>query len=155
MATKVKVGMVDHSGEGCGPSVYFDDVTALTYEAVMGSGGSVDLVTAAMNILTDCGFTRTTASIIQSASNDAAPATVTAQREIAIRVIYKDTVTGRSERFDIPGPAVTFYPGTGTDEIPLSNAIAAAFITVFEANCVSQDGNAVEVTKIYLVGRNN
>ena len=155
MATKVKVGMVDHSGEGCGPSVYFDDVTALTYEAVMGSGGSVDLVTAAMNILTDCGFTRTTASIIQAASNDAAPATVTAQRELAIRVIYKDTVTGRSERFDIPGPAVTFYPGTGTDEIPLSNAIAAAFITVFEANCVSQDGNAVEVTKIYLVGRNN
>ena len=155
MATKVKVGMVDHSGEGCGPSLYFDDLTALTYEAIMGSGGSVDLVATALNVLTDCGFTRTTASVVQAAANDAAPATVTAQREIAIRVIYKDTVTGRYERFDVPGPAVTFYPGTGTDEIPLSNVIAAAFITVFEANCVSQDGNPVEVTKIYLVGRNN
>lgn len=152
MAAKVHFGMVDHSAEACGPSMYFDDADSPDYTDVYTAAG---LVGTALNILTDCGFTQTKLSAVVDEANDAPPATVTAQREIAVRVTYKDTVNGKYERFDVPGPATTFYPGTGTDVIPLDNVIAAAFILVFEAQCVSQDGNAVEVTSIRLVGRNN
>jgi hypothetical protein len=152
MAAKVKVGMIDHSGEACGPSFYVDDADAPDYT---GADTAAGLIATAMNVLTDCGFTRTTLSAVLAAANDAPPSTVTAQREVAIRVGYKDTVTGRHEQFDIPGPATTFYPATGTDVIPLDNIIAAAFIAVFEANAVSLAGNPVEVTSIRLVGRNN
>jgi hypothetical protein len=152
MAVKVKFGMIDHSAESCGPSLYFDDTDAPDFSDAYTAAG---LVGTALNLLTDCGFTRTTLSAIVAAANDGPPAAVHAQREIAIRVTYKDTVTGRYERFDIPGPVDGVYPGTGTDVIPLDNIAAAAFIAVFEAQCVSQDGNAVEVTHIQLVGRNN
>lgn len=152
MASKVHFGMIDHSGEACGPSLFFDDTGAPDYTDVDTAAG---LVQTALAILTDCNLTNTTLSAVLDTTSPVVPATVTAQREIAVRVIYRDTVTGKAERFDVPGPATTFYPGTGTDVIPLDNVIAAAFIAVFEAECVSQAGNPVEVTKIYLVGRNN
>lgn len=152
MAAKVHFGMIDHSAEACGPSLYFDDADEPDYTDLAAAAA---LVETALDILTDCGMTRTTLSAQLAAQNEAVPATVTAQREIAVRVTYRDTVTGKYERFDVPGPATTFYPGSGTDVIPLDNLVAAAFILVFEANCVSMDGNAVEVTNIRLVGRNN
>jgi len=152
MAAKVHFGMIDHSAEACGPSLWFDDAGAPDYSDVDTASG---LVQAALAVLTDCNLTNTTLSAKLDVNAAFPPATVTAQREIAIRVIYRDTVTGKAERFDVPGPATTFYPGAGTDVIPLDNLIAAAFIAVFEAQCVSQDGNPVEVTQIYLVGRNN
>jgi hypothetical protein len=152
MAVKVHFGMSDHSAEACGPSMYFDDADAPDFTDAQTAAG---LVETALDILTDCAMTKTTLSAVIAAQNEGTPSVVTAQREIAVRVTYKDTVTGKFERFDVPGPATTFYPGAGTDVIPLDNVIAAAFILVFEANCVSMDGNAVEVTNIRLVGRNN
>lgn len=152
MAAKVHFGMIDHSAEACGPALYFDDTAKPDYTAV---GTAAGLVQTALAILTDCNLTNTTLSAVLDSTSPAVPATVTAQREIAVRVIYRDTVTGDAERFDVPGPATTFYPGSGTDVIPLDNVVAAAFIAVFEAQCVSKLGNPVEVTKIYLVGRNN
>jgi hypothetical protein len=152
MAAKVHFGMIDHSSEACGPSLWFDDTDSPDLTDAFTAAG---LVGTALNLLTDCGFTRTTVSAVVAQANDAPPADVHAQREIAIRVTYKDSVNGKSERFDIPGPVDGVYPGVGTDVIPLDNVAAAAFIAVFEAQCVSQDGNAVEVTGIRLVGRNN
>lgn len=152
MAAKVHFGMIDHSAEACGPSLWFDDTGKPNYTDV---GTAAGLVQTALAILTDCNLTNTVLSAVLDSTSPAVPATVTAQREIAIRIVYRDTVTGKAERFDVPGPATTFYPGSGTDVIPLDNAVAAAFIAVFEAQCVSMLGNPVEVTNIYLVGRNN
>jgi len=151
-ATKIHFGMIDHSSESCGPSVYVEELDNSNYDAI---DTSVGLVQVALGVLSDCNFVRTTMGVELAAGGGTAPATVTAQREIGIRVGYRDTVTGRMESFVVPGPATTFYPATGTDVIPLDNVVAAAFIAVFEANCVSQDGNPVNVVSMRLVGRSN
>ena len=105
-------------------------------------------------MLTGCEHVATSLTYVSDRGTGEPPSEVTAQREIAIKVTYRDTVTGKVEHLTVPGPVAAVYPPTGTDVIPLSNVAAAAFITVFEANAVSQDGNAIVVTGIRLIGRN-
>jgi hypothetical protein len=85
------------------------------------------------------------------------PSTATAQREIAVKVKYIDTVTNKPYFFTVGGPAVTFYPPQGVpgDYIPLNNVVFAAFITVLETNLVSPVGNPIQVVEGRLIGRNS
>jgi len=151
-ASKVHFGMIDYSGEACGPSVYVEELDDTNYDAIT---TSVNLVQVALGVLSDCNFVRTSLGVELAAGSGALPTEVTAQREVGIRISYRDTVTGRVETLVVPGPATTFYPAQGTDVIPLDNVIAAAFIAVFEANCVSLAGNPINVVSMRLVGRSN
>ena len=156
MATKVSINWIDHSGEKTRTQFYVP--------AVAGDGAnwaalltSIGLLTAAAEVASDCGHLNTTLSVETEESNEAAPSTVTAQREIAVKISYTDDVTGDPGSFTLPGPVVGLYPPTGVpgDYIPLDNAVFSVFIAVIEANMKSRAGNAITVTEGRLVGRNS
>lgn len=154
--TKVTVGLVDHSNEATKVSFHIPQLTSSNFDALFaGTTGSVDLIEAAIETLSDCNTTRTTSSITNNTDENTAPSTVTAQREVAVRFAYRDTVTGAPGHFDVPGPVTSIYPDTGTDNIDLANVMVAAAIVVFEAEMVSPAGNAIQITRATLVGRNN
>jgi len=155
MALQIGIATIDHSAEVGVTKLYVPDLTNANYDALFGVAGKVTLLQAAFLLLTDCTHKSTNASLLVDQGAGTIPGTVTAQREIGVRVTYRDTVNGKMSELTVPGPKTGFYPGSGSDVIPLDNILAAAFITVFEANAVSADGNAVEVTNIRLVGRNN
>jgi hypothetical protein len=154
-STEVNFGLLDYSNEPSRTRLYFEELDDENYAGLFGTLGAVPVAQEALEILTGCTRTGTTATILVDAGSSLPPENVNAQREIAIRVSYQDTVTAKRYRFDVPGPIDELYPPQGTDIVPLSNLIAAAFIAVFEEVCRSVDGNAVVVTSIRLVGRNN
>lgn len=153
-STKVRFSLVDYSAEPTSTGLHFEELDDTNYDDLFNPvTGSVSLIQAALLLLTACNHVRTTASIESDTGSGAIPSEPTAQREIALRVQYRDTANAKKYRFDVPGPVSGLYPPQGTDQVPLDNIIAAAFITVFEAQCVSPDGNPVEVVSIRLVGR--
>lgn len=156
MSTKVTVSLIDHSAELTRTQFYLDDIAAdgSNWASIT---AAIDLLVAGLLVATDCDHVSTTVSVDYDFGDGVPPATVTAQREIAIQVTYRDTVTGEKGRFTVPGPVTGFYPPTGVkgDYIPLDNVIFAAFILVIEANMVSRDGNAIEVVEGRLIGRNS
>ena len=155
-ATKVTVGLVDHSAEPTKVSFHIPMLEDDNFAALFGPNtGSVDLIETAIETITDCNPTSTHSSITNNTDSGQAPATVTAQREVAFRFSYVDTVTGTDGHFDVPGPAVALYPDTGTDNVDLTNVTIAAAVLVWEANMCSPAGNPINIVSAKLVGRGN
>jgi hypothetical protein len=158
MPTQITVNLIDHSGEMTGTKFYVETLDDSNYDALFDPvTGAVSLLQGALMAATDCEHVSTVASLVSDTGTGVPPATVTAQREIAIRVKVRDTVNGRTGHFSVPGPITTFYPPTGVkdDIVPLDNVVFAALILIIEANMVSRDDNAIEVVEGRLVGRNN
>lgn len=80
------------------------------------------------------------------------PVDPNAQRERKALVTYRDTVNGKTYRTEIPTFSMV---GTvaGTDVIDLTQADWANFVSEFEANFVSELGNAIQVVSAKHVGR--
>lgn len=154
MATKCTFNLIDYSGERTSTQVNLLDLTAANFDSVVASAAALQ---AALLLATDCNHVSTVISIETDENTAVPPSTVTAQRELAIRVKYVDTVNGETGYLSVPGPDTGFYPPQGVkgDYVPLDNLIFAAFIAVMEANMVSRDGNGIEVVEGRLVGRNN
>lgn len=152
MATKARVQLMDRSMEATSVNFYVPELTNANYDAVV---AAIDALETAALLITDCSHVNTSFSHVTEIASFAVASEHTAQREIGLRVTYRDTVNGKVGSFIIPGPTEGAYPNAGTDVIPLDNVVAAAFILVFEANAVSRDGNAVEVVQIRFVGRSN
>ena len=157
MATQVAFSTIDHSGEMSSTKVYVEQLDNSNYDDIFGVAGHVALLAAELALCTDCVVTGWSASVNEAVNPAVPPSTVTAQREIAIRVKYVDSVNGRYGTFNIPGPKTTLYPPRGVkdDIVPLDNVILAALIIVAEAQMVSRDDNAIEIIEARLVGRNN
>jgi hypothetical protein len=154
-AMPITLVTVDHSAEIARTRVWVEKLDATNFDELYNAvTGKVSLLQAAFLLITRCVHVRTTSTVESDVGSATPPDDEHAQREIAIRVSYVDTVTAKKYRFDIPGPIDACYPATGTDVIPLGNVEAAAFILVFEANALSPDGNAVQVTGLRLVGKN-
>lgn len=155
-ATQVNVVLIDHSGELTRTVFWLEELESdgSNYGDIT---DEIDLLVAALLVATDCEHVSTNISIAYDEGSGAPPATVTAQREIAVRLKYRDTVTAKYHTTTVPGPVTTFYPPTGVkgDYIPLDNVVFAAYILVIEANMVSPEGNAIEVIEGRLVGRNS
>jgi len=158
MATSVMLQTIDNSRELSGISWYLPELLAdgSNYADVVGGGLSNRAVLAtATALMTKCNEVKQLVSITPSASAISVPADVTAQREMALRVIYQDTTTLKMYRLDIPAPVDSLFD-LGTDEVDIeSNVAFLAWSVVFEANAVSPDGNAVNITRAYRVGRRN
>lgn len=153
LATPVHFGLIDHSAENSG--------VLLNLEAVLDDGSNIpDILTAmgnlktAIAVVTLLNFTNITASVTLDRTAATIPSSVYAQRELALRFLYTDTVTNQKYSYTVPGPDSGFIVA-GTDEVPLSNLGIAAFITVVEANAVSPNGNPIIHTGVRLVGRNS
>lgn len=155
--TKIKYGMIGHSGENTSVNIYLAEILAdgtnwpANFAPVT---GSEELIKATLIPMTLMNFTRTTATIVVGESIPSLPVDPHAQRELALRISYVDTVTLKKYRYDIPGPQAGVIP-TGTDEVPLGNVLLAAHILVMEANAVSVDDNPIEIYAARIVGRNN
>jgi hypothetical protein len=146
--------MIDHSGEKSRTKVYLEGLESdgSNWDDILTSEG---LLRTALYLTTDMAEVGSDVSIAVHTGSGTPPATVTAQREEAIRVKYRDAVNGRYGHFTVPGPKTTFYPPTGSDVVPLDNVIFAAFITVLEANLLSRDGNAISIVEGRYIGRSN
>lgn len=86
------------------------------------------------------------------------PATAYAQRENKWLVRYKDTVTGDTNRMELPCADLSLLTGVDSgDYLDLTDTEPAAFVTAFEAYQLSPGtgtrGNT-EVMSIQFVGRN-
>lgn len=153
--TKVKMGMIDHSGELTSFNFHLDELTNTNFdELFLAATGKYDLLKVVTIPLTILNLTRSTMSKEIDQSVGSLPSDEHAQRELALRIFYADSVEGTKYRLDIPGPAAAAIP-QGTDIVPLTNVPLAAWIVVFEAECVTPEGNAPVVTGARIVGRRN
>lgn len=142
----------DYSGEKSSFGLYFPSPSgaAFDWDSFI---TSVEDVGDALEILSNCVLDGEQIAEVMNVTSGLPSAIATAQREVGIRVFYHDNVTGKRYHFTIPGPAVAEYPPQGTDDIPLSNPNMASLVTLLEADCVSELGNAITVDKAKLVGR--
>ena len=154
MTTPVSMGMIDHSGESTSVNFHLPAIEpdGDNWADLFDTGGAYDLLKIPLIAMTGCNLTRSVASIAVDTSAGSLPSGEFAQREWATRITYIDTVTNKKYRLDVPGPVAGLIP-EGTDVIPLTNVLLAAFILVFEAQCVSPVGNPVQVIRAINVGR--
>jgi hypothetical protein len=150
------MGMIDNSGEGTATRFYLPAVTGANYDDVVGNGigdnvGDLRIATA---ILTLCNYTKHSVTTEVYTDVGTLPSSPYAQRELKLLVRYIDAVNGKRSTLTIPGPDLSTLASPGTDIVDhVSNAVAAAWVAVFEANAASPDGNAVEVVGMQIVGR--
>ena len=78
----------------------------------------------------------------------------TAQRELKWLVTVVDAVTGEKYRFEIPCPDMSILGDDGSTMVT-SSGTGAALLSAVQAHVLSKVGNAVTVSTIRLVGRNN
>lgn len=152
---KVTFTILDYSGESSTVSFYTPAITSGNYDAIVndGVGGAVGDLRIAMNALIAGNHLR---RIVNAETfNDTAvlPTDPNAQREIKARFVYRDTVNGELGSFEIPTADLTVLAQQGTDVIDLAGTEVAAFVSAFEADFRSRDGNAVEVQSGQIVGR--
>lgn len=82
----------------------------------------------------------------------AVPSDENAQRELKWHVTMREAVTGNPVSIEIPCALVTgLLDPNGEDMV--AGAVKNALIAALEAVALSNDGNAVTVERIYLVGR--
>lgn len=87
--------------------------------------------------------------------NDTRPASPWAQREIKWLMRYHDDVTYKKYTKTLPCAALELMSDGGDDEVDIVGITAwATLVTWFEANMLSQDGNAITVDGVSVVGRN-
>jgi len=83
------------------------------------------------------------------------PAEQEAQRELKALVQYYDSTTGKKYSLEIPSPDLANLDPGDKSHFNIGDAgVIDAFIAAFEAYALSDDGNAVVVTEMTLVGRN-
>jgi hypothetical protein len=158
MSTPVKLVTVDNSRELSTVTFQVADIASdgTNYEAVLGGAASNRaLMVTALEAISKCNKVKVQSPITLAEVALSIPADKTAQREMGLVVIYQDTTTLNYFRITVPAPVDALFD-LGSDEVDIeSNAAMLAFIAVMEANCISPDGNAINVTRAYRVGRRN
>lgn len=154
MAGRVTFSILDFSNEVGRVGMWTPDLDSGNVDSYVDDAptGFLGDMRLALNDLIDGNHLRrtVTATIISDVAT--LPADPDAQRERKAMVTYRDTVTGKTYRLEIP----TFNmegAQAGTDVVDTSGANWQSFITQFEANFVSELGNAVEVVNVRHVGR--
>lgn len=155
--TRMSMGVIGHSGELSSINFYLPEILAdgTNWPTLFAPAtGYLDLIKATLTPMTLMNFTKTLTSVTVDEDIPSLPADPHAQRELALRVSYVDTITFKKYRYDIPGPQAGVIP-SGTDDVSLGNVLFAAHIVVMELYAVSVDDNPIEITAGRIVGRNN
>lgn len=82
------------------------------------------------------------------------PSNQFAQRELKWRVDFTDDVTGKPYHFTIPCANAALLDPNNKGKADMDDADVADFVAATEDYVLSQDGNAITVRQIVLVGRN-
>lgn len=153
--SKVTFSILDYSNEVSTVGFYLGTISSANYDSVVndGPGGAVGDIRLAMNGIISGNHLRRTVNA--ETFNDAAvlPTDPYSQRELKGYFEYRDTVTGEVGSFEVPTIDLDVVGQQGTDVIDLEEIAVAAFVTAVEANAVSRDGNAIEITSARVVGR--
>jgi len=90
------------------------------------------------------------------ADDDSRPAAPFAQRELGFRFYLRDNVNSELGYFTIGTADLAIGSVVaGQDELDLTAAPTASFVSWIETNALSRDGNAVTVERAIVVGRNS
>lgn len=154
MTSEFTLTQNDHSNEKTRTSYRVSDIVDLaTLDAA--NAAMAAMITAQGNI-TNSVLKSKKVSLGTVVVNNAIPASLDSQRERKIVIKYEDVATADLYSLEI-GCADTdaLVIPSGTDLITLADgAFMAAYVTAFEANVKSANGNAVTVISATLVGRN-
>lgn len=157
MPSKATFSMIDHSGEKSSTGIYIPQITAANHDSIVGDSateavGRLRIAIAAVSTMNEVNRT-VTAKVFSSAGT--LPTNPYAQREQKLLVRYIDTVTNKQAVITVPSPDLTLLAQAGTDVVDhTANITAMAFVTAFELDAVSADGNPVAVQGMEIVGRN-
>lgn len=144
----------DFSGEYSSTSFNLATPTGAAYDWD-GLEAQLDAVGDAMEAVTFCTRGKEQISVSAALGSDALPVDEEAQRELALRIFYQDTVTGKKYHVSLPGPQLALMASAGFDVVDWSGAEMAALETAFETNVLSEAGNAVTILTGVIVGRRN
>lgn len=78
-----------------------------------------------------------------------------AHREYQWGVVFKDLTTGQRFTFRIAAPQLAPNLKPGEDHADLTATDIAAYVSAFEALAKSPNGNAVQITDMVVVGKND
>lgn len=148
----VRFGWIDYGGEQSSTNINIEPIDDTTYVGIMGPGGAVDLVKAALATVSLCNFTNTTVSLQHSTDAAILPTDAMAQREYVLVIVYQDTTTGKKGRFLVPG-AIQTMRAPNSDKVLKTNPTWTALTAVLEANIKSPEGNDVQIVDGYYTGR--
>jgi len=154
MASKVGYTFLDASGETSRVEMNIATLTAGNFAATTGAVEAGGALADAIGALSLCALANVDIVADRTATGAEAPTEMYAQREIGLLVSYQDSVTGKKYRITIPGPDWATIGTVGTDKVDAADALWTAFVSAFEANVLSEVGNAVTVMGGWLVGRN-
>lgn len=157
MATPVKTvqGWIDNSNERTRSTLYFPRPDGATIVGITDMEANMNTVRLTMDTLTLLNEVNLEYALVAHSATPSLPASKWAQRENGLRFIYSDTVTSKLYRLDLPGVDRATYGVTGTDTADLAQTDIAAFVTAFEAQCISPAGNPVTMVSARFYGKNN
>jgi hypothetical protein len=147
--------LIDNSEETSTIRINLVAVTTLNMETMKAQSlpATEQSIAQAIHDLTLCNITKTQIALEPAVFAEVAPANMSAQRELRLAVLMKDTVNGSKSHFTIPGPDWPNIGITGTDLVDQTNAAWVELKTRLELYARSDDGNPIVVTGGRLVGR--
>jgi len=151
MPTAVTLNLVDYSNEPTHSKFY---ISTLTSGNIVAQEAIAEAVRLAIEAISLCNEKSMTATLPLHTASGIAPTNVLAQRELAIRVFYKDNTNSRTGSLTIPGPDLTAVTVTGDEVLVADAGLMAALATALSVTN-SRDGNNITVTRAVVVGRNN
>ena len=156
MAGKITFAVLDYSNEVGSVQMWTPDLSSANVDTYVDDNalGALGDMRLALNDLISGNHLRRTVTATIISDTATLPADANAQRERKAQVTYRDTITGKTYRIEIPTYNMVGAQA-GTDIIDTSGAEWTEFITQFEANFVSEVGNAIEVVTVKHVGRNS
>ena len=152
---RLTVKLRDYSDEYTLTGINVADIDGIVRLWTTSTGEADDLVThlEAHSLGTVATVQATQAT---QAENDVRPADPFDQREYGFRFYLRDSVNNELGYFTIGTADLDIGSVVaGQDNLDLSAAPTAAFVTWLEANALSRDGNAVVVERAIVVGRNS
>lgn len=156
MAGAITYSFLDHSGETGSMRLYTPDLNAGNIGTYTddGVGGALGDMRIALSALTLGNHKKRT--VVASVIADVAvnPTDPSAQRERKAMVTYRDLVTAKLHRVEIPAFDMTGAV-PNTDILDVSGIEWQAFILLFEASFVSPLGNAIAFVGARHVGRSS
>jgi len=151
---KASIRWKDFSDEYSSTAFNVEDPSGASYDWA-GLETAVDAVVDAMETVTFCSRGREQITVKAALGTETRPADEEAQRELGLRIFYQDDVTLKKYHVTIPGPKLALMASAGFDVVDWGGTEMAALETAFEANVLSEAGNAVSVLTGTIVGRRN
>jgi hypothetical protein len=152
MPAQVTYKVIDYSGEYSTVKLNVPEIDETNYVAIEGFAIALQAAIIALSAGNVASRQLTAYSV---PVNDTFPSDPAAQREVGLRLFYKDNVNAKKFHITTPAPDLDLVAVEGTDFVDMSLSVVAAVTDAMEAFMVSPYGNAITFYKGVIVGRRN